>query len=72
MAEGDRMDEHVGGILHRGPACLQAGVPGMSDGPGHCACGHHDINRYCKAILAMAIGASSEVLRGRNSELFNY
>lgn len=31
VAEGDRMDEHVGGILHRAPACLQVGVPGMSD-----------------------------------------
>lgn len=31
MAEGDRMDEHVGGILHKAPACLQVGVPGMSD-----------------------------------------
>lgn len=31
LAEGDGMDEHVGGILHRCPACLQVGVPGMSD-----------------------------------------
>lgn len=32
LAEGDGVDEHVGGILRRGPACLQGGVPGMSDG----------------------------------------
>ena len=72
LAEGDGVDEHVGGILRRGPACLQGGVPGMSDGHRSLwlrtvpACGHHDLSRSCRAT-----GASSGVLRGRNSEVFN-
>lgn len=36
LAEGDGVDERVGGILHRA-ACLQGRVPGMSDNAtGHC------------------------------------
>lgn len=63
----------VTGFLHSW--FLHAGAPGHVSWPqvivsGDSDCGHHDINCYCKARLAVTTGDSSEVPRDGNSEVF--